>query len=131
MPHVWADVLGNLQENALPHCQLLCLSDLIRTLPEESSDIILFCMDIICVPPDGTGQNEAQDLAMQFMQQTYENAAAVLVLDSWLLKSPGSGRSDAENLMRIFLFAMEQQTLDVSGRFSCEATILPIREPRI
>lgn len=67
MSHVWADGLGNLQENALPHCQLLRLSNLIRALPEESSDIILFWMDTICVPPDGTGQNEAQDLAIQLM----------------------------------------------------------------
>ncbi len=100
--HVWADGLGNLEENALPYCQLLRLSKLIRALPGESSDIVLFWMDTICVPPDGTGQNEAQDLAMQSMRQTYEKAAAVLVLDSWLLKVPGNGRSDAENLMRIY-----------------------------
>lgn len=100
--HVWADGLGNLKKNALPHCQLRRLSKLIRALPGESSDIVLFWMDTICVPPDGTGQHEAQDLAMQSMRQTYENAAAVLVLDSWLLKSPGSGRSDAEKLMRIY-----------------------------
>lgn len=100
--HVWADGLGNLEENALPQCQLLRLSNLIRALPGESSNIVLFWMDTICVPPDGTGQDEAQDLAMQLMRQTYENAAAVLVLDSWLLKSPGSGRSDAEILMRIY-----------------------------
>jgi len=100
--HVWADGLGNLEENALPYCQLLRLSKLIRALPGESSDIVLFWMDTICVPPDGTGQNEAQDLAMQSMRQTYEKAAAVLVLDSFLLKVPGNGRSDAENLMRIY-----------------------------
>ena len=65
---------------------------------------MLFCSDLIQYkfPPDGTGQDDAQSLAMQLMRNTYEDATAVLVLDVWLLSSISIGQSDTEKLMRIF-----------------------------
>jgi hypothetical protein len=100
--HVWSDGLGNLQRNALPRCQLLRISNIIRNLPGKASDIFLFWIDTICVPPDAANQEEAQNLALQMMRRTYEDATTVLVFDSWLRSDARTHRSDVENLMRIF-----------------------------
>jgi hypothetical protein len=82
--HVWSDGLGNVQRSALPRCQILRLSKLIRSLTGKASGILLFWVDTIGCPPDVASQNEAQELAIGMMRQTYENATAVLVLDAWL-----------------------------------------------
>ncbi|KAF8252205.1 hypothetical protein K440DRAFT_391393 [Wilcoxina mikolae CBS 423.85] len=63
---------------------MLRLSNLIRNLPGKESGIQHFWIDTICCPPDDAGQNEAQELAIGKMSETYENARAVLVIDSWL-----------------------------------------------
>jgi hypothetical protein len=99
--HVWSDGLGNPQTSALPRCQLLRLSNLIRHLPGQGADMLLFWMDTICCPPDSAGQNEAQDLAISMMRKTYEEATVVLVLDSWLLEQNIEKMPDEEVLMRI------------------------------
>jgi hypothetical protein len=99
--HVWSDGLGNVQRSALPRCQILRLSRLIRSLPGEASNILLFWIDTIGCPPDAAQQNETQDLAISKMRQTYEEASAVLVLDSWLVHQPMANLSNAEILMRI------------------------------
>ena len=99
--HVWSDGLGNVQRSALPRCQILRLSKLVRSLPGKASNILLFWIDTIGCPPDAAQQGEAQDLAINKMRQTYEEATAVLVLDSWLVQQPLANLSDAEILMRI------------------------------
>ncbi|KAF8246365.1 hypothetical protein K440DRAFT_645088 [Wilcoxina mikolae CBS 423.85] len=99
--HVWSDGLGNLQRSAIPRCQMLRLSKLIRGLPGRASNILLFWLDTICCPPDAAGQNEAQNLAIGMMRQIYENANAVLVLDSWLESQAIKNMSDTDVLMRI------------------------------
>jgi hypothetical protein len=99
--HVWSDGLGNPQESALPHCQMLRLSNLIRNLPGRGTDILLFWMDTICCPPDSADRGEAQDLAIRMMRKTYEEATVVLVLDSWLLGLKIEQMPDEEVLMRI------------------------------
>jgi Heterokaryon incompatibility protein (HET) len=100
--HVWSDGMGNLRENALPRCQLLRLSNMVRSLSGEDSGILLFWVDTICVPPDAAGFSEAQQRALTLMRKTYEDATAVLVLDSWLFNSSSVGKSHEENLIRIF-----------------------------
>ncbi|KFY20143.1 hypothetical protein V491_03953 [Pseudogymnoascus sp. VKM F-3775] len=100
--HVWSDGLGNTKRNGLPRCQLLRLSKMIRNLPGHHSDILHFWVDTICVPPNAARLEGAQLLALGLMPKTYEDATAVLVLDSWLLSSPCNGRSDIENIIRIF-----------------------------
>ncbi|RAK96211.1 uncharacterized protein BO80DRAFT_438823 [Aspergillus ibericus CBS 121593] len=100
--HVWSDGLGNLLRNALPRCQLLRLSDMIRNLPGRVVRTALFWFDTLCVPPDSAEQHEEQGTALQLMRQVYQNATAVLVLDSWLLSTPCSQMHDAEMMMRIF-----------------------------
>jgi hypothetical protein len=118
--HVWADGLGNLRCNALPRCQMLRLSQLIRTLPSKVSKIDLFWIDTIGCPPDADtkseaaddaakqkaaeqkeAQKEAQNWAISRMRQTYKDACAVLVLDSWLQQLTIKPLSDTEILTRI------------------------------
>ncbi|KAF2642224.1 hypothetical protein P280DRAFT_468657 [Massarina eburnea CBS 473.64] len=99
--HVWSDGLGNPKRNAIPHCQLLRLSKMVRSLGGENKNTVLFWFDTICVPPDGTGKDKVQELAMERMRQTYESANAVIVLDKWLLSSKAIGTSDAELILRI------------------------------
>lgn len=96
--HVWSDGLGNLKENAIPWCQLLNLSSMVRSLGGHSCE--LFWLDTICCPPDGKDR-EAQDLAIGRMRETYEQADKVLVLDSFLLSQSVKSLSDAEVMVRI------------------------------
>lgn len=100
--HVWSDGIGNLQRNALPRCQLLRLSNLVRSLQGDYSNIVLFWVDTICVPPDAAGLDEAQQLALSLMRRTYEDATTVLVLDSWLLSNTCTDKAHVETLLRIF-----------------------------
>lgn len=99
--HVWSDGLGNVRRTALPRCQMLKLSRLIRNLPGRAADMVLFWIDTIGCPPDAAHQDEVQNLAISMMRQTYEEAAAVLVLDSWLGRQPIGGMDDTEVLIRI------------------------------
>jgi hypothetical protein len=99
--HVWTDDLGNVQRNALPRCQMLRLSELTRSLPGCAPNSTPFWIDTIGRPPDVAGQNEAQGLAVGVMRRTYEDAYAVLVLDSWLQSLAIKGLSDTEILLRI------------------------------
>jgi hypothetical protein len=104
--HVWSDGLGNLSRNALPKCQMLRLSRYVRGLEgEDTKGILLFWLDTLCVPPDPIEQNEqilnAQEMAIALMRKTYEDARAVLVLDSWLLTHPIANIQPTEVLMRI------------------------------
>ena len=99
--HVWSDGLGNVTRSALPRCQMLCLSTLVRGLPGRFSDNVLFWIDTIGCPPDAAHQSEAQELAIDMMRQTYERADAVLVLDSWLQPQNLKYMVDTEILMRI------------------------------
>lgn len=94
--HVWSDRLGNPYQNALPKCQLVRLSDMVRRLDGQYSNIILFWIDTICIPPDSSGMKQAQDLAIPLMRKTYEEATSVLVLDSWLFTTTSIEKSYAE-----------------------------------
>ncbi|KPA36452.1 hypothetical protein FLAG1_10784 [Fusarium langsethiae] len=81
--HVWSDGLGNPHRNALPRCQLVRLSNI--ALSYHSTP--LFWLDTLCVPPDTAGLPKEQKIALELMRKTYEDAKAVIVLDSW----PGGG----------------------------------------
>ena len=102
LSHVWADGLGNPQANALPRCQLSNIAKVIQDLKvaaryrnsqnhriqdhdkevgeEENEELLLWC-DTLCCPVQTT---EAKHLALEYMYQTYRNAAYVLVLDASL-----------------------------------------------
>lgn len=100
--HVWSDGLGNPRGNSLPRCQIIHLSNFIRELCGSVSH---FWLDTICVPPDADESDiesqEAQELAIGRMRETYEDATSVLVLDSWLLSTRIRSMDDTEILLRI------------------------------
>ncbi|VUC20313.1 unnamed protein product [Clonostachys rosea] len=99
--HVWSDGLGNLDGNALPRCQLLRLSNMVRNLTGKHEGILLFWCDTICIPPDSADMKDTQDLALGQMRNIYANASVVLVLDSWLFNDTMENKSDLEILMKI------------------------------
>lgn len=76
LSHVWADGLGSTSENGLPLCQLQQLSALVSTLRPNAA----FWIDSICVPK----AELARKKAIGMMARTYQDAEAVLVLDSSL-----------------------------------------------
>ncbi|CAG9990670.1 unnamed protein product [Clonostachys byssicola] len=110
--HVWSDGLGNTSENAIPRCQLQRLS--------RHGDYVYFWLDTICIPPDkicgctctpikscappcsGHELEAAQNISLGLMRKTYEDAEAVLVLDSWILETTCEGKSHIETLLKIF-----------------------------
>ncbi|KAJ9610607.1 hypothetical protein H2200_005384 [Cladophialophora chaetospira] len=96
--HVWADGLGNPDSNALPSCQVLRLFDVLSKLHQNYSTPKVFWLDTLCCP---VGQG--RDLAISFMHRTYQEASAVLVLDSSLEAIEIDGMDPAEILSRILL----------------------------
>lgn len=107
--HVWSDGLGNVDRAALPRCQLLRLSNLVRNAQMESDYLttrkprreVLFWLDTICCPPDPAHQDEARRLAIQRMASTYREASETLVLDSWLCSASIQGMMNHEIRLRI------------------------------
>lgn len=101
--HVWSDGLGNVEQNAVPSCQLRRLAGLVRSLPEPFARTQYIWLDTICVPPDAAAMNEAQGLALERMRDVYEKATAVLVLDRTLYSVPAFDKSVLELLVRTFV----------------------------
>ena len=97
--HVWADGLGNADENSLPRCQLSFLTRIVKALYPASQAHMPFWIDTICCP---TSPKEATDLAISFMRRTYKDAVDVLVIGTYLQAQKSSGLTDTELLMRIF-----------------------------
>ena len=121
LSHVWADGLGNPKSNALPRCQLSNLGKVIQDLDEVTStsdaqdyyvhetsmknetprvekELFLWC-DTLCCPVE---TEEAKHLALEYMYQTYENAAHVLVLDASLRRYDVERLDIDEVSIRIF-----------------------------
>jgi hypothetical protein len=76
LSHVWADGLGSTSEDGLPICQLQRLSALVSSLHPGAA----FWVDSICIPK----AKLARKKAIGMMARTYQDAEAVLVLDSGL-----------------------------------------------
>ncbi|GKU12743.1 unnamed protein product [Fusarium langsethiae] len=74
---------------------------MVRNLPCLPNKVSYFWLDTLCVPPDKANENDAQNIAIGMMRETYEKAAAVLVLDSWILKQKLEPTNDIDLLMRI------------------------------
>ncbi|KAF5227144.1 hypothetical protein FAUST_11958, partial [Fusarium austroamericanum] len=96
--HVWSDGLGNPHRNALPRCQLVRLSNIALSYPSAP----LFWLDTLCVPPDIANVPKEQKIALELMRKTYEDAEAVVVLDSWIVDAMSEDETDVESLHRIF-----------------------------
>lgn len=102
--HVWSDGLGNLFRNALPYCQLRRIKDLVQVYNharKQSSQIHYFWLDTLCVPPDSANDPDLQKLAIHILRDTYDEAAAVIVLDRWLFQTDTVGMPTSEKLARI------------------------------
>ena len=88
--HVWADGIGNTQDNSLPTCSLGRISRLVNALPrlEGDGDTISFWIDSVCVP---VSPPEVKQLALTYLREPYKHARHVLVLDRGLLSIPCEG----------------------------------------
>lgn len=71
--HVWADGLGSTTEAGLPSCQVQRLHKLAIARGTGGS----FWIDALCVPK----QQPQRQKAIKLMNQTYENAARVVIID--------------------------------------------------
>lgn len=101
--HVWSDGLGNVNQNAIPTCQLRRIGELVRKLPAPLDQVNHIWLDTICVPPDSAGMEVAQGLALERMRDVYEKATAVLVLDRSFSSFDAADKSDVELLVRAFI----------------------------
>ncbi len=98
--HVWADGLGNNQQNSLPKCQFLHIGRLVEALCKGKGwPQAAFWIDTICCP---VKPHEATELAIAKMRDTYLEARAVLVLTTWLQSQEVQGLNYFEVSMRIF-----------------------------
>lgn len=86
--HVWMDKMGNTRSNSLPHCLLKYLESLVRRTAQLqglglNGKNLGFWMDTLCVPVNEELKVYKKKAIVQ-MRATYQNANAVLVLDSAL-----------------------------------------------
>ncbi|MCJ1474990.1 hypothetical protein MMC13_003650 [Lambiella insularis] len=89
--HLWADGLGNPENNAMPRCQLallqervnaLCNSDeAVKSSQEKKTSNVPFWIDTLCVPAKDC---EEKILAIASMALIYKEAETVLVIDKKL-----------------------------------------------
>jgi hypothetical protein len=93
--HVWSDGLGNPQGNALPHCQLLRLERITKSIGSDTRvriigtehgttahqyDPVALWLDTLCIPVQPRYQ-ALRDFSIQKMREIYSKARGVLVLD--------------------------------------------------
>ncbi|KAF7374401.1 Heterokaryon incompatibility [Mycena sanguinolenta] len=83
--HVWADGLGNPDENSLPICQLERIQARVDSVFPNGPHPVRFWMDTLCIPV----AEEYKDLrkkSIALMQEIYKSAFAVLVFDAGIQK---------------------------------------------
>ncbi|EGY22075.1 uncharacterized protein VDAG_03515 [Verticillium dahliae VdLs.17] len=101
--HVWADGMGNPAANTLPLCRILEIQRLVNELPKrnrDNQDNTPFWIDTLCVP---RGPRDLRRIALGQLRKPYEQAADVLVLDSYLRRQISEGRTTSELLAVIAL----------------------------
>lgn len=115
--HVWAEGLGNPNGNTLPSCALKWISNTVdrfqfhsddesedhddqqeRPFEEASQGKTPFWLDTICVP---VSPPEMWTRAMNRLRKPYQDAALVLVLDSYLYTQDTRDIDDTEKWARI------------------------------
>lgn len=95
--HVWADGMGNPDENTLPLCQVQKLRFKAREIMGDEHLRFYVWIDTLCVP---VAPDKLRKAAILQMRQIYEGATAVLVFDSELMARKLS-EDPAETLARI------------------------------
>lgn len=78
--HVWADGLGSCTENGLPACQVRRLDQLVR---ERCLYGAYFWIDSLCIP-EAHEQKQYRKKAIRLMNDIYQNAHGVIILDTGL-----------------------------------------------
>ena len=104
--HVWADGKGNPRSNSLPSCVMRELQSLVNELPKDSAANTPFWIDTLCVPrfpPD------VRIEALQRLKEPFEEAAGVLVIDSYLKCHSAAKASPFELLARILACGWSQR----------------------
>ncbi|KAL9119268.1 MAG: hypothetical protein Q9187_004179 [Circinaria calcarea] len=97
--HVWAEGLGNPDDNTLHSCLISELSALANRLPVTNHEESMpFWIDTICVP---VRPPELQTAALNRMREPYERAKCVLVLDSYLRSLNSNFLSPIEIFARV------------------------------
>ncbi|GJJ11131.1 hypothetical protein Clacol_005362 [Clathrus columnatus] len=85
--HVWSDSMGNPKENALPACLLESIQKMVNQVRyldrEPDREHVYFWMDTLCIPVDPKYDEQRKTLIIK-MRQIYQEASAVLVLESQL-----------------------------------------------
>ncbi|KAF2193402.1 hypothetical protein K469DRAFT_712157 [Zopfia rhizophila CBS 207.26] len=99
--HIWADGIGNTEENAIPWCQLTKLQNEVNKLYDAERRLkpgIPFWIDTLMIPLEP----EAKAKAISGMDQVYRSADKVLVLDASLEAISAKG-DPQELMMRIYV----------------------------
>ena len=85
--HVWADGLGNINDNSLPACSLQEISRLVSKLPRiprtssPENGLTALWIDTVCVPVLPAALKQ---LALNYLRHPYMHAEHVLILDNYL-----------------------------------------------
>ncbi|EON67696.1 hypothetical protein W97_06839 [Coniosporium apollinis CBS 100218] len=98
--HIWAEGLGDPDDNALHNCQVKRLFNLIGQLPTRQPQSRYLWIDTMCVPVYKKDQG-LHKKAMQKMRDTYESATEVLVLDAYVQDFKIEGATPLEAFARV------------------------------
>ena len=105
--HVWADGKGNPTANSLPSCVMRELQSLVNALPRKASAADTpFWIDTLCMP---RSPPDLRMEALQRLKEPYEEAAGVLVIDSYLRSHSAAQVSPFELLARILACGWSQR----------------------
>ncbi|KAJ6512733.1 hypothetical protein C8R45DRAFT_961195 [Mycena sanguinolenta] len=83
--HVWADGLGNPNENSLPVCQLERIQARADSVFPNGPHPVRFWMDTLCIPV-AAEYKDLRKKSIALMQEIYKRAFAVLVFDAGIQK---------------------------------------------
>ena len=134
--HVWAYGMGNPSANSLPECQIKRLGELISTLRSTAAEIedqkhkenastvkdslqsdpkpnlnsgcreVYLWIDTLCCP---VSPPDLKTISIEILQETYNKANYVLVIDGGLTACDSGHVGDVEVTARIFLSSWQQR----------------------
>lgn len=134
---VWADGLGNSQDNSLQKCQVSRLRQLLSALedavykdnsanPNFPRPKYNLWIDTLCCPV-AASEPYLNSIAMMRMKTVYKQASQVLVLDLALTEHPVEGAHPASLLLRIMASSLWMRRLwTLQGTIFSLACLEPI-----
>ncbi|KAI1624395.1 hypothetical protein EDD37DRAFT_410883 [Exophiala viscosa] len=97
--HVWADGMGNREENRLPQCTLRQVRDYVKALTQPDSQYATpFWIDTLCLP---RYPRELRQAGLLTFSEVFRRAKHVLVLDSYLRGLCARGMGPTDVLARV------------------------------